>query len=149
MPKPRIRQFIVIAGSLSLATAFLLFRSGMFTARTNDGSLLYAIGNNILQDTLPVKDSLPAEATANTDSNRAMMYSSKTMMPVKPYELTRVYQQIKHREDHPKNIMPSSKSAVTIHQLDVYPMFERVTLTEIFKGFDSTKSRKSKSPLSK
>jgi len=149
MTKLRIRQIIVVAGSLSLATAFLLFRSGMVTAIANDSGLLYAIGNDPSRDTIPVKDSLAASGAANADSNRTMMYSSKTMMPVKPYELTRVYQQIKHREDQPKRIMSSSKSAITIDQSDIYPVLEPVTLTEIFKGFDSTKPRKTKKRLSK
>lgn len=149
MPKPRIRQIIVIAGSLSLATAFLLFRSGVFTPHDRDQRLLYAIGNDMSQDTTPVKDSVTTGVTVNADTNQAMMYSSKTMMPVRPYELTRVYQQIKHREDQPKRIMSSSKSAITIDQFDLYPVLEPVTLTEIFKGFDSTKTRKTKKRLSK
>jgi hypothetical protein len=149
MPNPRIRQIIVIAGSLSLATAFLLFRSGIFTPHDSDQHLLYAIGNNMSRDTTPVKDSVATGPIMNTDTNKAMMYSSKTMMPVKPYELIRVYQQIKHRGDQSKRIMSSSKSAITIDQFDLYPVLEPVTLTEIFKGFDSTKNRKTKRSLSK
>jgi|GEM_PF-2317729 len=149
MPKPRIRQIIVVAGSLSLATAFLLFRSGMVTANANDSNLLYAIGNDPSRDTTPVKDSLATTGAENADSNRAMMYSSKMMMPVKTYELTRIYQQIKYHEDHPKRMMSSSKSTLPIDQFDLYKVLEPVTLTEIFKGFDSIKRKKTKQPLSK
>jgi len=70
MTKLRIRQIIVVAGSLSLATAFLLFRSGMVTAIANDSGLLYAIGNDPSRDTIPVKDSLAASGAANADSNQ-------------------------------------------------------------------------------